>query len=106
EALGCVSRSEPGFGWAIECYEGQPMLTRTTWGRRLLHKGAWRSYLRSGFTDTRWSPQERERCLVTQDVAVKLERLAEGIEWVQQHLGVYPLGNCAIKLSDEDAARF
>jgi hypothetical protein len=35
-----------------------------------------------------------ERCLVQQDMGMLLGRLAEGIEYVTEHLGIYPLWNC------------
>ena len=40
-------------------------------------------------------PEIVERCIVSQDMGIRLSRLEEGIEWVQKNLAVYPLWNCA-----------
>ena len=99
--LSYLSRSERGMWWLLECHAGLPVLNETWWGRRYMDKVVAATYDRSGFASSGLSTLERDRCLVAQDVAVTLERLGDGIEWVQQHLGVYPIWNCALRLREE-----
>src|SRR5947209_5696031 len=89
----------------VECYPDFPLLTRTGWGRRLTDKSTAQSYARDGFARSSLTLLESERCLVHQDMGVRLERLREGIEWVERRLGVYPFWNCAIRLFGETRER-
>ncbi|MEM8777846.1 MAG: hypothetical protein AAGF26_03040 [Cyanobacteria bacterium P01_G01_bin.49] len=57
-----------------------------------------------GFTSPTMTIEERERCLVNQDMGMKLSRLQEGIEYIQQNLWVYPLWNCAVKVRASEQA--
>jgi hypothetical protein len=43
---------------------------------------------------------------INQDMGVRLERLAEGVRWIEEHLGVYPIWNCAVRLPDAARATF
>ena len=88
-----------------ECHADFPLLTETTWGRRRVDDQVARSYSRNGLRDNdHMTALERNRCTINQDMGVTLPRLGEGIAWVQQRLGVYPIWNCAVRLADLDAA--
>jgi FAD/FMN-containing dehydrogenase len=94
--LDYLARSERGNWWITECFMNVALLTGTTWGRRLID-----SRERLGGSGSRFEAQStgvmaRERCLVLQDVGVRVERLAEAVGWVQQHLALYPIWNCPI----------
>jgi delta24-sterol reductase len=95
-----LSRSVRGMWWMVECYADFPLLSETRWGRRLLDQATAEAFARQGFADQGLTVLERERCLVLQDVGVRLGRLREGIDWVQAHLAVYPLWNCAIRVPE------
>lgn len=105
QTLSYLSRSERGMWWLMECHADFPLLSETRWGRRYMDKVAAATYDRSGFASRDLTTLERDRCLVTQDIGVTLERLGDGVEWVQQHLGVYPIWNCAARLSENTRNR-
>jgi FAD/FMN-containing dehydrogenase len=106
DTLSYLHRSERGMWWAVEHAVGFPLLTGTRWGRRLVDREVAGVFAAHGFRDRSLSVMERERCLVNQDMGVRRERLGEGIRWVQQNLGVYPIWNCPIKLPARDQERF
>jgi FAD/FMN-containing dehydrogenase len=98
--LSYLSRFERGMWWLMECHADFPLLSETWWGRRHMDKVAAATYDRSGLASIDLTTLERDRCLVTQDIGVTLARLGDGVEWVQQHLGVYPIWNCAVRLRE------
>jgi delta24-sterol reductase len=98
-------RLERGMWWLVECHADFPLLTSTAWGRKLLDQGASDIYNKAGFASQDLSTEERDRCLVNQDMGVTLEGLQAGLEWVQSRLGVYPLWNCAVRQSEEQRRR-
>src|SRR6185437_1412701 len=101
ETLAYLSRSERGLWWMLECHVDFPLLTETTWGRRLVDEDVRQRYGRSGLAaDDKMTFLERHRSVINQDMGVTLERLGEGIAWVQERLGVYPIWNCAVRLPD------
>jgi len=106
ETLSYLSRSERGLWWMMECHADFPLLSETTWGRRRLDTAATDSYDKSGFASTDLTALERDRCLINQDMGVTLERLGEGVKWVQARLGVYPIWNCAVRLADDARRHF
>jgi hypothetical protein len=82
-----------GAWWMIECFVNLPVLTNRRFFRRMID----RKTAGSGFeNDTRLSSEDLERCIVLQDMGIRLSRLEEGIAWVQRRLGVYPLWICAV----------
>jgi delta24-sterol reductase len=95
--LAYLCRSERGMWWMVECYADFPLLTETEWGRRQVDNDVAKQYERSGFRSEEHFGLLRDRCVISQDMAVTLARLDHGIRWVQEHLGVYPLWNCAIQ---------
>jgi hypothetical protein len=105
ETLAYLSRSERGMWWMLECHADFPLLSETAWGRRRMDAALTADYESRGLgSGQALTAIERDRCLISQDMGVKLQRLRAGIEWVQQRLGVYPLWNCALKLPDEARA--
>jgi delta24-sterol reductase len=104
--LAYLARPERGLWWLLECHADFPLLSETTWGRVLMDKTASDLYRRVGFATQDLTPEERERCLINQDIAVRLERLAEGIQWIQHRLSVYPIWNCGIHLPENQRAAF
>jgi delta24-sterol reductase len=100
ETLSYLSRSERGMWWMAECHADFPLMTETTWGRRLLDDRVAESYSRNGLASDDLPALERDRCVINQDMGVALQRLGEGIAWVQERLGVYPIWNCAVGLPD------
>lgn len=69
------------------------VFSHTRWGRRYLDRQVEAKVKVSGFRGP--MPIELvERCVVNQDMGVLLDRLDEGIEYVQKNLGVHPLWNC------------
>jgi FAD/FMN-containing dehydrogenase len=105
ETLAYLSRSERGMWWLMECHADFPLLSETAWGRRHMDQVATEIYNKSGFVSSDLSTLERDRCLINQDMGVKLNRLGEGVEWVQQRLNVYPIWNCALRLPEEARSR-
>lgn len=96
-----LARSERGLWWMAECHADFPLLTETTWGRCRVDDSVARAYSRSGFAGDDDRPVvERNRSVLSQDMAVTLERLGDGLAWVQQRLGVYPIWNCAARFLD------
>jgi hypothetical protein len=67
--------------------------SNTRWGRRYLDGEVKKRVGATGFRGN--LPTEIvERCLVNQDMGIRLSRLEEGIEYVQRNLAVHPLWNC------------
>ena len=96
ETLPYLSRSERGMWWMVECYADFPLLSETAWGRRRLDAALTEAYDSIGLGSQQMTATERDRCLITQDMGVTLDRMREGIVWVQERLGVDPLWNCAL----------
>jgi delta24-sterol reductase len=68
-------------------------LPMTRLGRWMLDREVTRSLHELGLTS--FIPHTtRERSVVMQDAAVMLGRLEEGIRYVEEHFGVYPIWNC------------
>ena len=103
--LGYLSRLERGFWWMMDCQADFPLLSETEWGRQQMDAAGAAAYSRGGLTSQDLTTAERDRCLINQDMGVKLEGLREGIEWVQSRLAVTPLWNCAVRLPDAERAR-
>jgi delta24-sterol reductase len=87
-------RHQRGLFWIAGVVADLKIFTRTRWGRALVDRQAEARVRATGFRAN--MPVELiERCVVNQDMGMRMSRLAEGIEYVQKHLGVYPLWNCA-----------
>lgn len=105
ETLAYLSRSERGMWWMVECHTDFPLLSETEWGRRQMDESVKAVYNKHGFMTSDLSIEERNRCVISQDMGVRLDRLREANEWVQERLRVYPLWNCAVDLSKESRER-
>ncbi|MGK7872794.1 MAG: FAD-binding oxidoreductase [Xenococcaceae cyanobacterium] len=82
--------------WMSGIMAGLSFFKNTRWGRTYLDKEVERKVRKQGFQTN--MPQEFwERAIVLQDMVVNLNRLQEGIEYVEKNIGVYPLWNCAAK---------
>jgi delta24-sterol reductase len=103
---GYLRRLERGLWWQLESRADFPLLSETEWGRRHMDAEVARMYAKSGFNSVGVTALERDRNQVNQDMGVRLEQLHEGIAWVQSHLRVYPLWNCAVRISDEARESF
>jgi delta24-sterol reductase len=99
-SLAYLARPERGMWWMLECHAGLPVLSETEWGRRQMDRSIAGIYGRSGLAPTDLTTEQRDRCLISQDMGVRIERLVEGVRWIQQHLLVYPIWNCAIRLPE------
>ncbi len=86
-------RHQRSLLWLAPIIAGHGMLLRARWGRELLDRMVERKVARDGF-QVNMPVELQERCLVNQDMGVRLSRLEEGIEYVQHNLDVHPLWNC------------
>jgi delta24-sterol reductase len=87
-------RHERSLLWITGVVADLKIFSDTRWGRRYLDREAKRQVGRTGFRGN--LPTEIiERCIVSQDMGIRLSRLEEGIEWVQKNLALHPLWNCA-----------
>jgi hypothetical protein len=86
-------RHQRGLLWIAGVIADLKIFSHTRWGRALVDREVEKKVRENGF---KWNmPAELvERCLVNQDMGMRLSRLEEGIEYVAEHLGVYPLWNC------------
>lgn len=100
ETLKYLTRLERGMWWLLDCHADFPLLSETSWGRRHMDKVATDIYNKKGFISNNLTTAERDRCLINQDMGVKIDQLEEGVKWVQSRLEVYPLWNCAVKQPD------
>jgi delta24-sterol reductase len=101
-----LARPERGMWWMLECHADFPLLSETAWGRKAMDKQVADTYSRSGFASQEMTTEERDRCVISQDMGVRIERLTEGIRWIQENLAVYPIWNCAVRLPERDRPRF
>ena len=86
-------RHQRGLLWIAGIIADLGFFSHTNWGRAYLDREVERRVKVSGFRGS--MPVEiTERCLVNQDMGMRLSRLEEGIEYVQKNLGVHPLWNC------------
>ena len=100
-----MRRLERGLWWMLECHADFPLLANTAWGRRQMDQAAQAAYSKTGFSSQAMTAAERDRCLVSQDMGVVLERLETALEWVQSRLDVYPLWNCAVRQAEPERRR-
>ncbi len=86
-------RHQRGLLWLAGVIADLKIFSHTRFGRAYLDREVERKVRESGFKG--YMPTElAERCLVNQDMGLRLSRLDEGIEYAQKNLGVYPLWNC------------
>jgi len=100
ETVRFMSRSHRGLWWLIQSFcDNSWFLTKTRWGRASVDKIVEKASSRPQVKPATLQPHERERCFVLQDIGIALDRLKEGIEFVQKTLCVYPIWNGAIKVT-------
>ena len=86
-------RHQRSLLWMSGVIADLPIFSATRRGRAFLDRRVESQVRTSGFKGN--MPVELvERCVVNQDMGMLLSRLDEGIAYVQEHLGVYPLWNC------------
>ena len=86
-------RHQRSLLWLAGIIAGPSFFSNTRFGRAYLDKEVEKKVAKDGFQHN--MPVEvAERCLVNQDMGVRLSRLEEGIEYVQENLDVHPLWNC------------
>ncbi len=86
-------RHQRSLLWMSGVFADLRVFSETQRGRAFLDRQVEARVRASGFKGN--IPTELvERCLVHQDMGMLLDRLDEGIAYVQEHLGVYPLWNC------------
>ena len=83
-------RHQRSLLWIAPIIAGPNPILKTRFGRELLDGMVERKVAKDGFQNN--MPIDlAERCLVNQDMGVRLSRLEEGIEYVQKNLDVHPL---------------
>jgi len=86
-------RHQRGLLWLAGIIADLGFFSTTRWGRAYLDKEVEKKVAATGFKGN--MPTEMmERCMVNQDMGMRLSRLEEGIEYVQKNLDVHPLWNC------------
>jgi delta24-sterol reductase len=92
-SLEYLFRHERSLMWMAGIIADLKLFSHTRWGRRYLDDAVKKRVGQSGFQGN--LPSEIvERCLINQDMGIRLSRLEEGIEYVQKNLDVHPLWNC------------
>ena len=86
-------RHQRSLFWISGIIADLSFFTTTHWGRGYLDRAVNKTVPVSGFKG-HMPVAIAERCVVSQDMGVRLSRLEEGIEYVQKNLGVHPLWNC------------
>jgi delta24-sterol reductase len=86
-------RHQRGLLWIVGIIADLKLFTHTHWGRAYLDRESKKRVREHGFKPN--MPLEiASRCLVNQDMGMRLGRLEEGIEYVQKNFAIYPLWNC------------
>ena len=86
-------RHQRSLLWVAGIVADLKFFSTTRWGRNYLDREVERKVRATGFRGN--MPIDMvERCMINQDMGVALERLDEGIAWVQENLDVHPLWNC------------
>lgn len=106
-------RHERGWLWTLEAMVGVPALTGCTLGRKLADGVAKAAYAKldnvmgfaGGSTNPSWTVEDMERVFVQQDTIWNMHNLAHGVEWVTQHLDLWPLWHCPCYVHPTDPTR-
>lgn len=88
-----------GSWWMTDCHVNLPFMTKQPWFRAMCDKQTFELMEKyGGFANvpSNLTPEETQRCVVLQDMGVRLCHVAEGIRWVQDRIGVYPLWICPV----------
>jgi hypothetical protein len=96
-------RHQRGLMWIAGIVADLSVFSQTRFGRAYLDRQVEAKIRVTGFRGN--MPVELvERCVVNQDMGMRVSRLEEGIEYVQRNLGVYPLWNCPASIGTLDLA--
>jgi FAD binding domain len=96
-------RHERSLLWMSGIIADLGFFSHTRWGRAYLDRVVKSRVASHGFQGN--MPVELvERCMINQDMGVRLSRLEEGIEYVQKNLDVHPLWNCPTGAGSVDLA--
>jgi delta24-sterol reductase len=88
-------RHQRSLMWMAGIIADLKVFSHTRFGRAYLDREVEKKVGATGF-QAHMPVELIERCLVNQDMGVRLGRLEEGIEYVKQNLTVYPLWNCGV----------
>lgn len=90
-------RGMRGAWWLLEMHINLPALCGLSWFRRQVDAKVAAALHAKGFgASGSMTRAEEERCMVFQDMGINLSRLDEGIKWVEERIGVYPLWICPV----------
>lgn len=89
-------RSHRGLWWIAECYLDSKLLAGSRWVREKVDDQTEAALAESGFDDPWLKLEERERCLIHQDLLVTESRIPELIRYVQKHIKLYPIWTCIV----------
>lgn len=87
-------RSMRGAWWMVECHVGLKPLTDLRFIRAKADKACRETLDKSGGFGAQ--SNDELRCVILQDMGMRLSRLEEAIEFVNGKLGVYPLWICPV----------
>jgi delta24-sterol reductase len=93
---GYLFRHQRGLFWMGTVLAGQWPFSTTTWGRRQIDRQGEARRWRQGMKN-HMPPTIRERCLVLQDLAVRIDRVPEMLSWISRRVGILPLWNCPFR---------
>jgi FAD/FMN-containing dehydrogenase len=89
-------RSHRGLWWLSECYLDSKALAGSRWIREKVDDATEAALAEHGFDDPWLKPEERERCLINQDLLVTQAHIPEMIRYIQKHIRLYPIWTCLI----------
>jgi delta24-sterol reductase len=89
-------RSHRGLWWMAECYLDLEALAGSRWIREKVDDATEAALAEHGFDDPWLTAEERERCLIHQDLMVTEKRIPEMIRYVQQYVQLYPIWTCLV----------
>ncbi|HEX5083092.1 MAG TPA: FAD-binding oxidoreductase [Blastocatellia bacterium] len=89
-------RSHRGLWWIAECYLDSQALAGSRWIREKVDDAAEAAMAENGFEDPWMTTEERERCLINQDLLVVEARIPDMIRYVQKHIQLYPIWTCLV----------
>jgi Delta24-sterol reductase len=95
-AIDFMFRSHRGLWWMAECYLNSAALAGNRWIRGKVDDATEAGLAEHGLGDPWLKPEERERCMIYQDLLVTQARIPEMIRYVHKHLQLYPVWTCLV----------
>jgi FAD/FMN-containing dehydrogenase len=95
-AIDFLFRSHRGMWWLGECYLDSEALAGSRWIREIVDDETERTLAENGFDDPWMKTEERERCLINQDLQVTEARIPEMIRYVHERIRLYPIWTCLV----------